>query len=272
VQGALAAFRSLDDGQHRAEFYRMWALGLEAGFAHPKSLETMGPRPSPDTERVCTWLLEGTTRGKTIVDLVRSGGNRFEEFERALLTVGEESGRLHDALRLLGDFYTKKHQLMLRVKKKLAYPMATGLAACFIAPFPLAFAGRTSAYLASALGAAALLVATSGGLVAAVAARYGRKPPLARARFARALATAIGAGLTIPRAVRLAADASTNPEIRAFVHRQSEKQLSARPMAVSLAGCPHLTPDFMSMLDVAEKTGDFTPLAGLADLYEDGFR
>src|SRR5688500_17620737 len=107
----------------------MWAVGLDAGFAHPKTLESMGPRPSADTERVRTWLLEGTTKGRGIVDLVRTGGNRFEEFERALLTVGEESGRLDDALRLLGDFYTKKHQLMLWVKKKMAYPLFTAVAA-----------------------------------------------------------------------------------------------------------------------------------------------
>jgi type II secretory pathway component PulF len=272
VQGALAAFSALDDGRHRAEFYRMWTVGHSAGFPHPKSLETMGRRPSPDTERVRKWLLDGTTRGRSIAELLRSGGARFEEFERALLTQGEESGRLDDALRLLGEFYTKKHQLMLWVKKKMAYPLFTALAACFIAPLPLLFMGRTVAYVVFAFAAAALLLGASGGLIAAVAARYGRKPPLARARMARALSTAIEAGLTLPRAVRLAADASASPEIRAFVQRQSEKQLSARSMAVSLAACPHLTPDFLGMLDVAERTGDFTPLARLAELYEKGFR
>jgi type II secretory pathway component PulF len=272
VQGALAAFSALDDGRHRAELYRMWAVGHSAGFPHPKSLETMGPRASADTEQVRAWLLEGTAKGRGIVDLVRTGGKRFEDFERALLTLGEESGRLDEALRLLADFYMKKHQLMLWVKKKMAYPLFTALAACFIAPLPLAFSGSTGTYFVAAFGSVALLLFASGGIVATVAARYGRKPPLARARMARALSTAISAGLTIPRAVRLAADASTNPEIRAFVHRQSEKQLSARPMAVSLAGCPHLTPDFMAMLDVAERTGDFGALARLAELYEDGFR
>ena len=250
----------------------MWAVGHSAGFAHPKSLETMGPRASANTERVRAWLLEGTTRGRPLAELLRSGGTRFEEFERALLTLGEESGRLDDAFRLLGDFYTKKHQLMLWVKKKMAYPLFTGLAACFIAPLKLAFTGRAVAYFAFAFGAAALLLATSGSLVAAVAASYGRKPPLARARMARALATAVEAGLTLPRAVKLAADASASPEIRAFVQRYSEKQLSARSISVSLAGCPHLTPDFLGMLDVAERTGDFMQLTRLAELYEDGFQ
>jgi type II secretory pathway component PulF len=268
----LAAWQALDDGRHRAEFYRMWRAGYSAAFTHPKSLETMGPRESANTEDIRGWLLTGTTKGRTISDLVRSGGKRFEEFERVLLTLGEESGRLDGALRLLGDFYMKKHQLMLAVKKQMTYPLFIGLAASFIAPVPLLVFGRTTAYLASAFGMAALLVASAGSIVAGVAAAYCRKPPLARARMARALATAVEAGLALPRALRLAADASANPAIQSFVGRFSEKQLASRSIAASLEGCPHLTPEFTAFVQTAEATGDFSPLARLADLYEDGFR
>jgi type II secretory pathway component PulF len=268
----MAAWRALDDGRHRAEFYRMWRAGYSAAFTHPKSLETMGPRQSALTEDIRGWVLAGTTKGRTVSDLVRAGGKRFEEFERALLTLGEESGRLDDALRLLGDFYMKKQQLMNAVKKQMTYPLFTGLAACFIAPLPLLVFGRTTAYMVAAFGMAALLVAGAGSLVAGVAAAYGRKPPMARARMARALATAVEAGLGLPRAVRLAAEASANPEIQSFVSRQSEKQLASRSIAASLEGCPHLTPEFTAFVQTAEATGDFAPLARLADLYEDGFR
>ena len=272
MESILGAIRALDDGRHRAEFYRMWRVGHSAAFAHPKSLETMGPRESAPTEAVRLWLLAGTTRGRGVEELVKSGGRRFEEFERALLTLGEESGRLDDALRLLGDFYMRKHQLMLRVKNQMTYPLFTGLAACFIAPLLLLVKGHTTAYLVSAFGAATFLALSAGGIVAGVAAAYGRKPPLARARMARALATAVEAGLALPRAIRLAADASANPDIRAFVMRQSEQQLTARSIAASLDGCPHLTPEFTGFLQTAEATGDFSSLTRLAELYEDGFR
>jgi type II secretory pathway component PulF len=272
MKSVATALRALDDGKHRAEFYRMWRAGYSAAFTHPKSFETMGPRESRQTEEVRAWLLSGTNRGREVAELARTGGKRFEEFERALLTVGEESGRLDDALRLLGDFYMRKHQLMQWVKSKMTYPLFTGLAACFIAPFKLAFDGQVGAYFAAAAGGAIVLMLGAGGLVAGVAASYGRKPPLARARMARALATAVEAGLSLPRAVRLAADASANPEIREFVMRQSEKQLASRSIVASLEGCPHLTPDFFGMLQTAEKTGDFSTLSRLAELYEDGFR
>ncbi len=272
MQGALSAFRALDDGRHRAEFYRMWRVGHSAAFTHPKSLETMGPRESPGTEDARSWLLAGTKRGRGIAELVRTGGSRFDEFERAILMLGEESGSLDGALGSLADFFTKKHQLMLWVKKQMAYPLFTGVAACFIAPLPLLFFGNATAYFVGAGASAGLLLAGSGAIVTAVAASYGRKPPMARARRARALATAVQAGLALPRAVRLAAEASANPDIQAFVLTQSEQQLSTRAIEKSLEGCPHLTPEFFAMLETAERTGDFATLTRLAELYEDGFR
>lgn len=272
ISNPLTAFRDLDDGRHRAEFYRMWATGHAAGFTHPRSLETMGRRASPRTEAARRWLLDGTNRGRDLDELVRAGGNHFDVFERALLTLGAESGRLDDALRLLGDFYTRKHRLMMWVRKKMAYPLFTALVACFVAPFPLFFFGHTRAYLMTAFAGVAVLLLASGSIMMAAAARYGRKPPLARARMARALATSIEAGLALPRAVRLAAEASASPAIRRFVAPLSERQLATASIGDTLAGCPHLTPDFVATVATAERTGDFGPLTRLAELYEDGFR
>lgn len=272
VKPALAAIRALDDGRHRAEFYSMWRTMYAAGLAHPKAFETMGPRQSQLTEEIRQWLLAGTKRGRPLEELIKAGARRFEVFESALLTLGEESGSLEEALRLLADFYMKKHLLMLWVKKKMAYPIFTGLAACFIAPFPLLFFGNPVAYLMSAGSGVLMLLAGAGGAIAGAAARYGRQPAMARARMARALTTGIEAGLTLPRAMRLAADASANPEIREHISRIGERELSTQSIGESLQGCPHLTPEFVAIIATSERTGDFSGLAKLADLYEDGFR
>ncbi len=268
----LSAYRALDDSRHRAEFYRMWRAGQSAGLTIPHALEVMGPRESPPSEAARRWLLDGTTKGRGVADLVRAGGARFEQFERSLLTLGEETGSLDDALRLLADFYTKKHTLMLWVQKQMAYPFFTTLMACFIAPLQLLFFGSARAYvLAAGSGVCALFVA-GGALVNAAARYYGNKPPLARARFARGLATAIQAGLPLARSVRLAADASSNDAIRAYVGAYSERTLGERPVAESLAQCPHMSPDLLAVIETAERTGDFSVLSRFADLYEDGFR
>ena len=123
MASTLAAWRTLDDSRDRAEFYRMWRAGYAAAFTHPKSFETMGPREAPTVEAVRQWLLEGTRRGRDVAELVTAGGGRFEDFERALIPLGEESGNLDNILRILADFYMKKHKLMLWVKKKMAYSM-----------------------------------------------------------------------------------------------------------------------------------------------------
>ena len=250
----------------------MWAAGHSAGLTHPASLENMGEREPATVEAVRLWLLAGTRRGGDLATLVRTGGPRFEDFERGLLTLGAESGRLDRTLILLAGFYTKKHQLMLWVRKKMVYPAFTLIAACFVAPLPLLVAGHTVAYVVIAMTGIGLILVNSSALMGAVAARYGRRPPLARARMARALATAVEAGLPLPRAVRLAADASAHEAIRDFVARVDDHRLATSPLTESLAGCPHLTPDFIAVLATAERTGDYTPLSRLAELYEDGFR
>jgi type II secretory pathway component PulF len=260
------------EGRHRAEFYRLWGVAHRAGFSHPRSLETMGPRASKGTEAARQWLLDGTRQGRDVASLVEAGGARFDDFERSLLVLGDESGTLEETLRALAAFYTRKHELMLRVRKRMAYPFVTALAACFIAPLPLLFYEQTTAYLVIAFAGAALLVGFSGTVFAAVAAWYGRKPPLARARLVRALATALQAGLSLPRAIRLAADASANGRIRDHVGRMSDGQLTGGPVSQALAGCPHMTPELTASLATAEITGDYASITRLAELYEDGFK
>jgi len=272
LSSTVAAWRALDDGRHRAEFYRMWRAGHGAGFTHPKSLEVMGPRQSPATEAMRRWIMDGTAKGRDLTTLLRVGSARFESFERSLLTLGEESGRLDESLGLLADFYTRKHRLMLWVKRQMAYPVMSALAASFIAPLPLLVFGHPLAYIVTTISALAGLALTAGAAISAVAAGYGRRPPLVRARLARSLATAIEAGLTLPRAVRLAAEAAADPDVAAYVAAIGERALATTSLADSLAGCPHMTPELLAVINTSELTGDFTALSRLADMYEDGFR
>jgi type II secretory pathway component PulF len=187
--------------------------------------------------------------------------------------LGDESGTLEQSLRLLADHHSAKHRLMLRVMKRMTYPLFTGICATFIAPFPLLFLGHRAAYAATVVAGLLGWAILGGSVVSSAARRFGREPALVRARVARALATAIEAGLSLPRAVRLAADASADADVRGYVQRLDERALTDRPIAETLAACPHMSPDFLAVLATAERTGDFrTTMTRLADLYEDGFR
>lgn len=266
------AWRRLDEGRDRSEFYRMWRVGTAAGFTVTKSMETMGARAAPLVESLRRWLLDGARRGEGVASLVRRGRSRLDPFESALLLLGDETGRIEESLALLAEFYARKHRLMLKVRSQMAYPLFTAIAATVIAPVPLLLPGRATAYVVTvALGLTGWLVA-GGAIVTLFADAYGRKPPLVRARFARALETATEAGLPRPRALRLAADASADESVKTFIRALDETTLSRQPLTATLAGCPLMTPDLLAAIQVAEATGDFGVVRRFAELYEDGFR
>lgn len=269
----LHAWRELDGASHRAELYRMWHLAASAGFTVPRALESVGARQSEAVERTRRWLLDDARRGRSVQESVLRANAPFTGFERGLLSLGSESGRLDDTLRLLADFHERRQRAMLAVRKRLAYPLFTAICASFIAPVPLLVTGHAAAYLSVALAAVAFWLFAGGAVVHWAAARHARAPAHVRARLARALATAVQAGLPLDRALRLSVDAADDPYIRRFVGALDDRRLATQPLAQSLSGCPHLGPEFLAVVANAERTGDFSgTLSRLADLYEDGFR
>jgi type II secretory pathway component PulF len=267
-----AILRSFDDGRDRSEFYRGWRAGLHAGLTHPTILAQVGAHGGT-TRALRDHLLEGTRRGRDIAALVRSASHLLEPFERALLTMGEQSGQLEPMLGALADFHMRQYKLILAVKRWLSYPMFVSLAAVVLLPLPLVFQGRTTAYYVAA-GTGLALWFTAGGMVfARLAQRYQQRPGFVRARFARTLALTIGAGLPLPRAVVFAAESTGDPALMQHVRRVGERTLSTQSLVTALTGAPVMTPELHAALLVAERTGDFaTSLGRLADLYEDGFR
>lgn len=267
-----AVLRAFDDGRDRSEFYRGWRAGLSAGMTHPTILAQVGARGGT-TKALRDHLLAGTTRGEDLTALVRKSPHLLEPFESALLRMGEESGQLETILTALADFHMRQYKLLLAVKRWLSYPMFVSLVAVLILPLPLVFQGRTTAYFVAAGSGLALWFAAGGIMLARLAQRYQRRPGFVRARFARTLSLTIGAGLSLPRAITLAAEASGDPTLIRHVRRFDERTLSTQSLQQTLAGAPVMTPELEGAIRVAERTGDFASTIGrLADLYEDGFR
>lgn len=268
----LALLRSFDDGRDRAEFYRGWRMGLTAGLSHPMILSKSLARGGL-AGRIREYLLEGTTRGEGIATLVKRAPQLFEPFEAALLAMGEESGQLDAMLTQLADFHTRQYKVILAVKKWMSYPMFVSLFAVVALPLPLVFQGKVGAYWVAAGSGLALCFIAGGAVFAGLAQRYQRRPQFVRARFARTFALCIGAGLPLPRALLLAADASGDPALARQLRRLGERRLASQPASESLRGSAVMTPELTGALLVAERTGDFAgPVGRLADLYEDGFK
>jgi type II secretory pathway component PulF len=270
--GILALMRSFDDGRDRAEFYRGWRMGLAAGLSHPAILSKSVARGGL-AGRIREYLLAGTERGEGIAALVQGAPELFEPFEAALLAMGEESGQLDTMLTQLADFHTRQYKMILAVRKWLSYPMFVSLFAAVALPLPLVFRGQVTAYWVAAGSGVALWGIAGGAIFAGLAQRYQRRPPFVRARFARTLALCVGAGLSLPRALLLAGDASGDPALARHLRQQGERRLGTQPASVSLRGAPVMTPELQAALLVAEQTGDFSgPVGRLADLHEDGFK
>lgn len=269
--GVLALLKSFDDGRNRAEFYRGWRMGLAAGLSHPMILSKSVARGGL-AGAIRDHLLEGTGKGKDIAVLVRSGSRFFEPFEAALLTMGEESGKLEEVLTQLADFHARQYKMILKVKKWLSYPLFVSLFAVVILPIPLIFQGRMTAYWSATVAGLLCWFAFGGIAIGRLAQRYQQRPQFVRARFARTLALCIGAGLPLPRAVTLATHASGSPGLAKHLRRFGERALASQPLSVTLAGAPVMTPELHAALLVAERSGDYAgPVGRLADLYEDGF-
>jgi type II secretory pathway component PulF len=267
-----AVLRASDDGRDRAEFHRMWRMGVSAGLTHPAILATLRTFRGT-TREVHAHLLAGTTAGRDVATLVRERRALFEPFEATLLIMGDEAGKLDPVLASLGEFFERQYKMMLAVKKHLAYPMFVSLVAVWLLPLPLVFQGKVGAYFASVAVAQAGWFFFGGSVLAGRAQAYQRRPGFVRARFARALSLALGAGLPLGRAVRLAAGASGDPELVRHVARFDERTLVTQSLATTLAGASIITPELMAAVQVAESTGDLrTTLGRLADLYEDGFK
>lgn len=273
MKASVAEFlRSFEDGRERAEFYRGWRAGVSAGLTHPTILAQVGETRGT-TKALRAHLLAGTAAGRDIATLVKAGRHLLEPFEVALLTLAEEGGQLEYVLGQLADFHMRQYKLILNVRKHLAYPMFVSLAAAVLLPLPLVFAGHGGAYLIAAGGGVATWFLAGGAVFARLAQRFQRRPAFVRARFARALALTVGAGLPLGRSALLAAEASGDPGLVAHLRRQGERRLVSQPLTTSLRGAPMMTPELQSALIVAGQTGDFALTLGkLADLYEDGFR
>src|SRR5665213_2820788 len=130
----LGALRALDENRHRAELYRAWNAGVDAGLQSNVVLEQMGPIASPAVEDARRYLVIGTAQGKSVTALVKARPKLFAPFEGAVLAAGDKSGTLGQSLRLLTEYYSGEFKRALKVRNALGYPVFLGLVASFGLP------------------------------------------------------------------------------------------------------------------------------------------
>ncbi len=246
------AWKELEAADARAQLYRAWGAGLEAGMTHSQTLEALGACPHRLVERQRRGLLRGLAEGLRIGDVARGQPADFLLFEIALLQVGERTGLLGGVLSGLASWFAQEGRALRRARQHLRYPLALALCACLLLPVPLM---RTSipAYFAVFLGGTAACLGLSGGMVLALARLYNQRPVLVARRFALALALASEVGLEGIEGLDLAVAAADAPRLTRWWRDRRRSQ--ERSLAALLRGAPRLPAELLALAETGERTG-----------------
>jgi len=248
----------------------MWYAGCSAGLPHPVALTAAGDfSRSRVVGTLHKHLLEGTRRRESLAALTRVRPDLLAPFEAALIELGEETGRLEEIFKLLGDYFQAEYRMVLSIKRKMSYPMINALAAIFIAPFPILFFGNSALYLLTVAGGLVMAVSLGGTLLRSVARWYGGKREFVLARLCRALALAVEAGLPLDRVVDLGVKAADDPRLAAHVKGMTVRERGTQTLASTLGGPGILPHEVLAALRVADETGNYRDtMKRLATLYD----
>jgi type II secretory pathway component PulF len=256
-------------GRDLAAFYRAFGAAWSAGLPATEALRVLAPARGGGVVGLRVKALRASLRaGETLAEGARQGP--FLELERALLALGEETGRLGETVAALAAFFEADHRVALRIIRQVFPRLVTAFAGCFIVPAPLAFKVGLGAYAAASLSALGVTTFFSGALLWLLFERARSRPQYAVARLLWALALAIEAGLPLYRVVPLAAAALGPCTTARRLLAVPPGQWDGQPLS-TLADACQLPRSARAMLETMERTGDTTTtLRWAARAYEEG--
>jgi len=236
--------------------------------------------------------------GSSLADAMRRHPKVFRPVSISMIEVGEEGGRLENALRGAADYHERDFELRHLLTRETFYPIVLFAAIIFI--WPMANFVRiwiTDSLLPALLGllVTLLLMIVSigiplGALVFALWA-YSRTEQgrgtldrirlsipiignligkLSLARFCRALASLYSSGVLMGSSLRLAAEASGNLAIERELAAGIAKVEGGGKLSEALAESPLIPRMVVRMLRTGEDTGDLDQMAHrVADHFEE---
>ncbi|MDQ3109894.1 MAG: type II secretion system F family protein [Bacteroidota bacterium] len=120
-------------------FYGELHVLLTAGIDIRTALELLeGEAEKKDEKHMYGQILKAIINGSTLPEAIEQTG-KFSTYEFYSLRIGEESGRMKEVLKDLGDYYTKKIKQKRKVTGALSYPMVVMLVAFGAVWFMLRF-------------------------------------------------------------------------------------------------------------------------------------
>lgn len=211
----------------------------------------------------------------------------FNDFQRAMISAGEVSGRLDTMMGRLSSALEQEYTLRNNIKKEMFEPVATLILSFLLPPLVLVVVSHNlHAYLTTAVfplletAAAVAAIYVVGKLLSQFkfvfdAVIYslpgvgGAVRMISVARFARSMASLYASGVGIPQSIRYSAAATGNEFLSRRMSSAIPAIMGGRGIAESLAATRVFPPMVVSMLSTGEQTGglDMT-MDKVAEYYE----
>ena len=271
-----------------ALMYRQFAAMLGAGVPIYQCLTSLTQQSGNGTlRRHLRRITSCVQEGEMLTVAMGEAPWIFNDFQRAMISAGEVSGRLDVMMGRLSSALEQEYTLRNNIKKEMFEPIATLLASFLLPPLVLVVVDHNMhAYLVTAVyplvdtAAVVLAIYVVGKLLSqfkfvfdaiiyALPGIGGAVRMIAVARFARSMASLYASGVSIPQSIRYSAAATGNEFLSRRMSSAIPSIMGGRGIAESLAATRVFPPMVVSMLSTGEQTGglDMT-MDKVAEYYE----
>jgi type II secretory pathway component PulF len=260
----------------RIQLYSNLSTLLAAGVPVLRSLQTARSAMPRGITKILADLHARITHGETLAEAVAAWPRTFPVFDRTLIRVGEESGRLPEVLAELADWLTLVRRLRGRFLSAMVLPICVLLIAALVGPLPSLVLGKISMmeYAHSILFTLSLfytpaivvfliiqLTPATGPLRQLLDFVVLRIPILAQAvfhyslaRFCKSFAILYSAGVPIVRSIDQSLDTVPNSRVRGRL--EGSRQAVQSGQSPSEGFSRRLPAEFLALWNVGEQTGD----------------
>ncbi len=284
--------------EHLMFFFRQFAAMVEAGIPMVNTLETVGKQTRDLRLKNVIGEMKGhVLEGRPITAGMQRYPEIFSPLQVSLIRVGEEGGFLAQASRQVADYIEQDIRIRNTYKRALFMPKATVIGSIVIilsANFIISWlTGGKGQGIDSPLTTAAVWMVLGPILIGLfLFFRIGLANPrikynwdqfllkvpylghtlqqFAMAKFGRAFGALYSGGVSMPKAIQLAADACGNEYLRAQIHPASRKLEGGDRITETMQQTQAFTSIVIDMMNTGEATGNLdTMLTKVADYYED---
>jgi type II secretory pathway component PulF len=276
--------------KHRAMFYSSLKALMSSGMNVSEAMGSLAKRTQNHTLRAAAAeMAEEAVRGRPMSGVMRRYPAAFPAVALAVMEAGEQSGLIELTADRLAKYYDRAFELEQMYRWQTFYPKILLIALIVIPTVPVLVMGTFAQWISLVLSRSLPL------LLAALALWYGgrlllRVPQIKRAfdsiklaipwfgslsrrmstaRWARALAMLLAAGVPVHRAMVAAASATGNGAMEEALVREAEGVLHGKTVAEAVAASRHIPEMALDMLATAERAGSVEDaLEKVADYYE----